>query len=97
MSYMAQYNNPSIMARYQAWDAANPTFYDRFKEYTLELINAGVTNFGVRLVWERLRWDSLLSTTGDEYKMNDHFHTIYARRFMDDHPQFGQLFRLRNK
>lgn len=95
MSHMAAYTNQAILSRYHAWDQANPSFYALFVKYSLELITAGRRSFGVRLVWERIRWESMIQTQGDQYKMNDHYHAIYARRFMDDHPQFGNVFKLR--
>lgn len=91
------YNSSPHWDSYIKWDAANPQFYPLFVRFTLELIERGYKKFGVRLIWERIRWESFLQTQGDPWKLNDHYHSIYARRFMEEHPEHKGVFRLRTK
>jgi hypothetical protein len=95
VSRVADYHGTETYQRYLAWDAENPDFYSLFERFALELARAGKTALGARLVGERIRWETTLQTAGDEFKINDHFHPIYARRFMDDYPEFDGLFRTR--
>ena len=82
-------------AAYKRWDDLNPHFYPLFSRFTLQLANRGHRNIGARLVIERIRWESMIRTSGDPWKLNDHYTPIYARRFMRDHPRLDGLFRLR--
>lgn len=54
----------------------------------------GVKRWGIRAVWEILRWTYLV-TTGDIYKLNDHYHSWYARRIMADCPDLVGFFETR--
>lgn len=85
-----------IFAAYKEWDAANPHFYPLFVRFSRQLAARGYRNIGVALIFERIRWESMIRTTEtDEYKLNNNFRSIYARRFMADYPELNGFFRTR--
>lgn len=84
-----------IFAAYQKWDAANPHFYPLFVRFALQLAERGYRNLSSKLIFERIRWESMIRTTGEEWKLNNNYTPIYARRFMRDHHNLDGLFRLR--
>lgn len=75
--------------------AENPQVYALFKKFAFQAINAGRTRFSARMILERIRWYSQVETTDPKFKLNDHHTPYYARLFMRDHPEHGELFELR--
>ena len=92
---MKPYHHDRIYEAYLEWDAANPHFYPLFVEAAAALAFAGRRRIGASLVFEHLRYNSLLQTSGEAFKLNNNYRAIYARRFMEEFPQFGELFATR--
>lgn len=84
-----------IYAEYLRWDARNPHFYPLFERFTLQIAERGHRRLGVALIYERIRWESMIRTDGDAWKLNNNYRAIYARRFMRDHPEHDGIFQLR--
>jgi hypothetical protein len=84
-----------IFAAYKEWDAKNPHFYPLFCRFSVQLAQRGHSHLSSKLIFERVRWESMIQTVGDEYKLNNNFTCIYARRFMAEHPQYQGFFRTR--
>lgn len=75
---------------------ANPRVYELLVRYARQAVAAGRGHFGIRMIWERLRWYVLVETqdpTG--IKLNDHFHSRYARLVMLQEDDLGHLFETR--
>ena len=85
----------AIFAAYKKWDEANPHFYPLFIRFATQLAQRGYRNISSKLLFERIRWESMIRTVGEEWKLNNNYTPIYARRFMRDYPQHDGLFRLR--
>ena len=88
-------DDKTIFEKYLEWDRANPEFYELFKRFTLQLLRAGRNNIGSALIMERIRWETMLRTSGEPFKVNNNYKSIYARRFMRDFPQHEGCFRIR--
>lgn len=86
----------ALFDKYKEWDAANPQFYPLFCRFTEQLLNRGHRNIGVALIFERIRWESMIRTEGEPFKLNNNYRSIYARRFMRDFPAYEGCFRLRS-
>lgn len=52
---------------------------------------------GVRMLWERMRWELLIETRDphSDYKLNDHYHSRYARLLMQQEQDLWNIFELR--
>ena len=84
--------------RAQAFHNAHPEVWLLFERFTFEKIHEGRKHWGARGVWERLRWDTPVGADGvTELKLNDHYHTFYARRFMKIYPAHDGFFRIREQ
>lgn len=90
-----QYHNDKIFRAYERWDEENPQFWPMFVEASIALANAGRRRIGAKLVFEHLRYSSLLQTKGDVFRVNNNYSAIYARRFMLEYPEHGELFETR--
>jgi hypothetical protein len=83
------------LAAFLRFHADNPHVYRLLERFTVEAA-AKRKRFGIRVVYERARWYlAFETTTGDDYKLNDHHHALYARLLMLHHPELTGLFELR--
>lgn len=80
---------------FSRFHAANPAVYKLFKKYALQATRAGRKNFGVAMIWERMRWHTMVETQGDAYRLNNNHRAYYARMFMSDYPAHREFFRTR--
>jgi len=85
----------SNAAKFANYDANNPAIYEGFIKYSLELIKAGKTKISAYLIFERMRWEAAISVNLDGYKLNNNFRPYYARKFMEEFPQYAGYFTLR--
>lgn len=89
------YTNHRVFRRYERWDEENPQFYPMFCRFTLDLIQRGRDRISAAWIFERIRWESMLQTSDKDFKLNNDFRAIYARRFMFDYPHHTGVFELR--
>lgn len=94
-SYFGSPAHSKIYAAYLAWDALNPHFYPLFVRFSTQLAERGHRHLSSKLIFERIRWESFIRTQGEEWKLNNNYTPIYARRFMNEFPKYDDLFRLR--
>jgi hypothetical protein len=85
----------SFGRRFWAFHEENPRVYELFCRFTQEAIDAGRERLGARLVWERIRWYTLIETTDPDFKINDHYIAYYARLWAQEHPRYSDFFRFR--
>lgn len=93
----------SIRERFIDFHRANPDVYDLFEQFTNEAIAAGMKRVGAKFVFERIRWEILVATSGAGYcvaskrllKLNNNFTAWYARLFMARNRAHVGVFELR--
>lgn len=86
----------TIRARFLRFHDENPQVYRELVAMARELKSAGHDRFGLRMLWETLRWRRMLSTTDPtDYKLNDHYIAHYARRMMDHEDDLAGTFETR--
>lgn len=84
--------------KFRAFDAANPHVYELFQKFTLDAIRAGRKRFGARMIWERMRWYTMVEAKDQtDFKLNDHYPPYYARKFMGEHVSYQGFFELRGE
>lgn len=93
----------TIRERFISFHKDNPEVYELFERFTFQAIECGVSRLGARLIYERIRWEVIISTKGAGYsaeskkilKLNDNFIAWYARLFMAKNRKHLGLFELR--
>jgi hypothetical protein len=86
----------TIQERFEEFDARNPEVYAYLVSQCRSLRAAGWRHFGIRCLWERMRWHFQVERQmGEEYKLNDQFTSRYVRKLVKEHPEFEGLFELR--
>ena len=74
----------------------HPEVWTVFERFTLEVVEAGATRIGARLIWERMRWHVRFEIKSKEpWSLNDHLVPYYARHFIEVHPEHAGLFEFR--
>lgn len=81
--------------RFREFDERNPAVFKELVRLTYELKNAGHSKIGIQMLFEVIRWKSMLATDGDEFKMNNNYAGRYARKIMSKHPDLDQMFETR--
>lgn len=87
---------PSVREAFEAFDRANPAIYSRLRELALLARRRGA-RVGARLLWERLRWETLVEVPrrDGDYKLNDRWVAWYARALMEREPELEDYFETR--
>ena len=81
--------------KFRKFHFANPHIYQTFSIYSWDAAKAGHKVFSHWLIMNRIRWDSLIQTDGEKYKIPNEFIAFYARMFMIRHPQLGAFFKIK--
>lgn len=88
----------SIQSRFEAFDAVNPWVYGRLVEMTYDLVRRGHHRVGIQMLFEVLRWETMMSTTDPSrpaFKLNNSYGSRYARKIMAEHPALAGVFETR--
>jgi len=73
----------------------HPEVYVKLREMALGLKRRGHTKWGIRNLWEVLRWQHSMSYDG-KYKLPDHFPAFYARMLMLHEPELRGFFSVKH-
>lgn len=82
------------------WDfhSENMMVYIELRRLALKGVRAGRKRLGIKMLFEVLRWNRMIKTkdpAGDEFKLNNNYHSRYARLLMDRVPDLAGVFNLR--
>ncbi len=61
----------------------------------LDLYARGRRHYGIKGLWEVLRWRWSMQTDAEEYKLRNDFHAYYARLLMLREPVLKDFFEIR--
>lgn len=84
----------SIDERFAAFHEMNPHVYDELRRLALDLVHRGHRRIGMKMLFEVVRW-SQMSTTGDEDRLNNNFHSRYARLLAAEEAELADAFEFR--
>lgn len=82
--------------RFEAFHEANPHVYRALRLLALRLRRSGRRHYGMKGLFEVLRFDRALRTDGDEFKLNNNYTAAYARKLMADEPELDGFFETRS-
>ena len=91
---MTSPSSPTQKEWWWAWLQENPHVFRLFNRFTLEaLAKRRHKHLGAWLVVNRIRWETSIETTGEDFKISNNFIAYYARLFMVHYPEHKGLFR----
>jgi hypothetical protein len=82
---------------FAAFHRDNPHVFEEFERRALELHRAGRHRIGAKAIAERIRWDVMLRTLGDEYKVNNNRVSLYSRLLIHRHPELAGAIETRRR
>lgn len=85
---------PTIQARWEAWEAANPWVVPFVEALIRRLLDAGHKRVGLKQCWEVVRYE-YGATTGDRFKANNDFTSRAARLILARHPEWAPFIETR--
>lgn len=85
----------TIQERFEAFHSANPQVYFALRSLALRLVRNGVRKYGVKGLFERLRWEYAMQTQGESYKLCNDYSSRYARLLMEREPELAGFFEMR--
>jgi hypothetical protein len=86
---------PPSQAAFVRYHAENPQVYAALVRFALEAKRSGRRRLGMKAVFERLRWWSVIETAGDEFVLNNNYTAWYARLVMAQEPELAGFFETR--
>jgi len=83
------------MIDFKKYDEENPQIWEAFKKYSfIAKTKRKFKNYSANGIFEIIRWHTVVSPK-DKYKMNNNFRPDYARKMMEEFPEFKGFFRVR--
>ena len=73
----------------------NPAVYDELVKLSRQARRRGRARIGIKMLFEVVRWQRILSTTDPDWKLNNNYHSRYARLIMEQEPDLADMFELR--
>jgi hypothetical protein len=87
----------SIRDRFLEFHADNPHVAVLLEELAQQMVDAGRRRIGIKMLFEVARWHFYITTDSkDEFKLNNSYTAHYARLLLEMHPEWGDLFQLRD-
>lgn len=86
----------SLEDRFREFHAANPALYVELVKVARGLKAKGHDRFGIGLCAEVVRWQSMVTTTGDPFKVNNDYRSRYARLIARNEPDLAEVFETRS-
>ncbi len=81
--------------KFREFHEKNPQVFKQLVEMTRQLKNLGHKRAGLQMMFEVLRWRTMLKTTDTDFKLNNNYAGRYARMIMEKHPEFEGFFEIR--
>jgi len=87
----------TIQQKFSRFHQRNPHVYDMIVTISKRMQQSGVNKFGMKGIFEYLRWQYAMQTQGDRYKLNNVFTAMYARMIMEREHGLRGFFETRNR
>lgn len=86
----------TIAQRFEQFHAENPHVYTTLVRLAREwIVQTGQHKLAIATLFERARWDIVISTNDPEFRLNNNFRAFYARLMMSQEPDLAGLFEVR--
>lgn len=80
---------------FREFDDANPKVYTALVDMTRQMHDRGHKKIGMSMLYEVLRWRTMIKTTDPDFKLNNNYQSRYARKIMAEFPEFDGMFETR--
>jgi len=80
---------------FEKFHSENPEIYEELIKQARALKAMGREKYGVKSLFEVIRWHRAMNTRGDDFKLNNNHAPFYARRIMAREPDLDGFFEIR--
>ncbi len=87
---------PTIAESFQEFHTLNPHVYDILRREALLVKGAG-KRVSMKGLFEHLRWEYMVHTNHQDYKLNNNYTAHYARMLMEREPELAGFFETRRR
>ena len=87
----------TIQERFEAFHKSNPHVYNELCNLARQLKARGRERYGIKSLFEALRWHKAMQTSDEEFKLNNNFTAFYARLLMAQEPELDGFFEVREQ
>lgn len=81
--------------RFEEFHSKNHHVYEKLVEMAYELKNAGHKHIGIKMLFETLRYTTMIRTTGSDFKLDNSYSSRYTRLIEQNEPKLVGLFQKR--
>lgn len=85
----------ALERRFHEFHEANPHVYRELVTLALQLRQKGHGAYGIKSLFEVIRWHRALETTDQDFKLNNNHAPYYARAIMAAEPELRGFFNVR--
>lgn len=87
----------SIQQGFEDFHRNNPHVYRLLVRFARELRDSGMTKSGIRMVWERMRWEMTVKVYDHaKFKLNNNYTSRYVRLIMQQEEDLNGFFEVRD-
>lgn len=83
----------NIQVRFEEYHKNNPHVYDMFVKFAKEAKKSNRKKYSAKSIFERMRWHTEIETQGEPFKLSNNYTAYYARKVMEELPEFDGFFR----
>lgn len=86
----------SLDARFARFHAAHPEVYEELVRRARYVLARGRDRYSIKTLWEVIRWHFAFERDAEEeFKLNNNYHSRYARLIMLQEPDLADFFEVR--
>lgn len=86
----------TLKEQWAIYHTEHPEVYRELERMTQEMVDRGRTKLSIKTLVEVLRWNYYMRTDANyEFKVNNSHSAFYSRLLMAEHPEWGNIFELR--
>jgi hypothetical protein len=74
------------------WHKANPHVWQLFQKFSFEAVHRRRARISHWLIINRIRWETNIVTTGEDFKISNDYIAFYARYWKATYPEHKDLF-----
>jgi hypothetical protein len=86
----------TIDEQFRDFHEANPHVFNNLRTLALRLKQQGRTRIGMKMLFEVLRYQYLVHTEGDSFRLNNNYTSRYTRLLCEKEPSLDGLFEKRS-
>lgn len=86
----------SIQERFERYHRDHPEVFACLVHLAYEVKGKGFRHYGIKSLFERVRWHFQIEQGLEEFKLNNNYHSRYARLIIQEFPDLDGFFELRD-